>query len=341
MATNTLVNIKKIILGVFLCVAAGVGQFFFSGSSPARVGENDGFHEAAVILTQTPAPRFTVTKTVILSIPEQIQATESSLFYDCGWAIRRIHSDDGEWVAAQCVGNYIGLYKPKELSKNYYLKYFDVYGGKYQNGNHDGRLMPVHFSDDHQSLYFSPYLVGDGGCPAYGWNYGLFKINLKTGAIVDQISPEENAGFNFAFSNDDTYLAYLYSNLKLPSLHIQDLKNNIMTVIPIDGAYSEAGAMIWSPDNDHLIFSATTGEECFNMDYYVVSMDLKNFDQKVIIQSKDLAIMPVRWVDGEHILVEANSIKEHSETKYSILNIITGKLEPESHPEAIPDKKPG
>lgn len=337
MATIKVNNLKKILVGIFLCAAAGMAQFFLSGSSVAIVDENHGSREATVTLTktkrltQTPAPRFTLTTTVQLSIPEQIQATERSLFYDCGWVIQRIHSDDGVWTAAQCVGNYIGLYKPKDLSKNYYLNYYDVYGGKYENGNHDGKLKPVHFSNDRQTFYFSPHLVGDGGCPVYGWNYGLFKINLKTGVIVEQVSPEENAGFNFAFSHDDKYLAYLYSNLKLPNIQIQDLKYNTQKEIPIDGVYSEAGAMIWSPDDGQLIFSARTGEDCFEMNYSVISLDLKNLNQKVIVQGSAKMIFPVQWIDTEHILVITGF-----NPVYSILNTTTGELEPESHPEAIP-----
>jgi hypothetical protein len=331
MAAKAVSNFKKILLGVFLCAAAGLGQFFLMGASPARVDENEDSREAAVTLTKTPAPRFTLTTTVELSMPEQIRATEGVLFFDCGWANRRINSDDSEWTAVNCVGNAIGVYKPKNLSKKYYIKYFDVYGKDYENGNHDGKLTPVHFSKDHQSFYFSPYLVGDGGCPMYGWNYALFRLDLKTGSIVDQVSPEENAGFNFAFSNDDKYLAYIYSNNSLPDLHIQDLNNNTQTVIPIYGVYSEAGSMLWSPDDSQLVFTARTGEDCNEMNYSVISLDTKNFDQKVLVQGSAKMILPVRWIDGEHILVLTGF-----NTVYSILNITTGELEPESHPEAIP-----
>jgi len=90
--------------------------------------------------------------------------------------------------------------------------------------------------------------------------------------------------------------------------------------------------MVWSPNNDQLIFSArSSGEDCFDLDYYVVSLDLENLDQKIIVQGKELTLFPVKWIDEEHILVLRNFNPE-----YSILNIKTGILEPESHPEAIP-----
>jgi hypothetical protein len=337
MATKTVINFKKILVGISLCAVAGMGQFILSGSSPARVDETHGSSDTSVTLTktvrltQTPAPRFTLTTTVILPTYEWMRATEEILFPWCGPDNRRLYSDSGDWVATRCINNSLGVYNLNDLKDKFYFTYLDVYGNENQDGNGSGLLRPIHFSKSEGYFYFSPSQSWDG-CPMYEINYALYKLDLKTGGISNQVSPEDKVGFNFAFSEDDKYLAYIASNLKSPSLYIQDLKKDTKKIISINGAYSEVGYMVWSPNNDQLVFSARSGEDCFELDYYVVSLDLKNFDQKVIIHGKELTLFPVKWIDDEHILVLRNFNPE-----YSILNINTGKLEPESHLDAIPN----
>lgn len=342
MAEKAAFNIRKILLGVCLCAAAGMGQFILSGSSQVQEIESHGSREATITLTktkrltQTPAPRFTLTTTVILPTYEWMEATENVLFPWCGPENRRFYSDSGDWVASRCINRSMGVYNAKDLRKKFYFTFREVYGSKYENGNGDGQIVPIHFSHDEEYYYFTVYHPGDGGCGNYADYMALFKLNLTTGEITEQVTPEEKNYYNFSFSSDDKFLAYFTSNLGNPNLYLQDLNNNEKKMISINDVYSDAGFMVWSPDNDQLIFAARSGEDCFDMDYYVVSINLNNFKQKVIIQEKNLAIIPVRWVDFEHILVEANSTKEHSDTKYSILNINSGRLEPVSHPEAIP-----
>ena len=337
MAAIAASNIRKILLGVCLCAAAGVGQFFLTGLSPARVDESRGSREAAVTatktkrLTQTPVPRYTIATTVVLPTYEWMRATENVLFPWCGPDNRRFYSDSGDWVATRCINNSLGVYQSKDIHNNFYFTFRDVYGSKYENGNGDGRIVPVHFLHNDVFFYFSVYHPGDGGCPTYDYDQALFKLNLTTGEITEQVSPEDNNYFNFSFSSGDKFLAYFASNLGNPTLYLQDLKKHEKKMIHIDGVYSEAGAMLWSPDDDQLIFSARTGEDCYEMNYSVISLDPESLDQKVIVQRSAKMILPVRWIDSEHILVITGITPV-----YSILNITTGELEPESHPEAIP-----
>lgn len=309
-----------------------------SGSSPVS-GENNPVPRDVTLtltktvrLTQTPAPRFTPTSSE-LSVFDQIRATEASLFYDCGSSDKRITSDDGAWVAVRCIGMSIGVYKPEDLSRHFTLNNKDIFGNKNEGGYPGDMLWPVHFSTDGKTFFFASHLNGDGGCPVYGMNYGLFKLDLNTGQISEQVSPVKHVLYNFAFSTKDDYLAYIGVGNGHSVLHVIELGNNAVRDIPLDTTYSDAGSILWSPDDAQLIFSTTTGEDCYERNYSVVSLDLKDFNQKVIVQGSAKMLIPVRWIDTEHILVLTGF---DFDPTYTILNITTGELDPESHPEAIP-----
>jgi hypothetical protein len=256
-------------------------------------------------------------------------ATQSAILPSCGYWGPETYSPDGNWIAFECLEPGIGVYNRKDTSIAWYFSYYKTFGLKYDNGNHFGKLIPKHWSNDRKYLYFAPFVGGDGGCPIYNEGQALFRLDLSSGKYTYILAPVENLSYyNFSFSNGDTYLGYFETWREQQVLKLANLISSQEFEIPLDKNYSGAGFLIWSQDNTQVFFSARTGEECENMKYDVITMSVNNHDQKTILSNNPIGYRPVQWIDENNIIVSAGITGSGYSENYYDLNILTGKLSP-------------
>ena len=128
-------------------------------------------------------------------------------------------------------------------------------------------FLRVFWSPDGKYLYFAPgncshnKNIDDGIAPA------LYRLALATGEIVDILpitsNPEpaslaERGFYDFEFSSDGLYLAYLQSYRTPIVVTIKNLASDEDIEFVLDAAYPEAGCISWAPNSHFVAFNAAT-----------------------------------------------------------------------------------
>lgn len=172
-----------------------------------------------------------------------------------------------------------------------------IYGMGNESPNPDYSIKPLHWSADGRYLYLGIRpCCGDGGCPAYGGIESLVRLDLASGEQILILEPEADFRFyTVSFSEDDRYLAYFEKWLDHPIMNLRNLATDEEREIALGQQYTLAGEVVWSPDQDWVVFSARTGEACDNMVYYLVKMRLDDLTQTVLLEGADVTYTPVEW----------------------------------------------
>jgi len=326
-----------IAIGICICLFIGACTSQVVAPTQTMIPTSTQFPETKTppIPTSTSTPTLSSVQLPIIETQNSAIATRDAqvataiaILPDCGWSSNHNYSPDGNWVAFECLEYGMGAYNLKDFSKSSYFSYYDTFGLKYENGNHFGKLKPKHWSIDGKYLYFSPFFGGDGGCVYYAEGQALLRLDLLSGKYSEVLSPTENSSyFNFSFSNDEKYLGYFEVWQEHPILNLLDFTTNKHQEIPLGEKYSGAGSIVWSPDNNQVLFSARSGDECESMVYYLVALNLKDHAQKVVFEGNQEKYFPVKWVDENLILIEAGFSE-----KYSYMSISTGEILPYNEP---------
>jgi hypothetical protein len=267
----------------------------------------------------------------------QARATaEEAIFPECG-STKHIYSPDGNWVVVMCmdIDSSTGIYNRNNPSQAWRLNYKTIFGVDVPRGA-PHFIYPWHWTADGQYVYLSIYpCCLDGGCPEYLSGEALVRLDLLTGKVTQTLQPGEGGlkMYYFKISPDDTTLAYLRTWLPHPILNLENLISGEVQHIPLGDQYDEAGYIIWSPDKSHILLSARTGEPCDNFTYYLVMLDLDDFEQTVLLESTSAEYAPIRWTEANQIIVYVNYDKG-----YITLDLTTGETSPYLTP--TPDGNP-
>lgn len=154
----------------------------------------------------------------------------------------------------------------------------------------------------------------DGFVPFYQGS-GLYRFNLSNGAMIEILPGQELS--SFSLSPNEKLLAYeAYSN-SLLSLMIRDIGTNLEKKIPLDG-YDSAGHILWSPDQEYLVFSISTGTDWTDWHVSLALANLQGLSTK-ILYNEQRVLNPKEWLNRNEILV---SIDEN----FYVFNLTTKKL---------------
>ncbi len=263
---------------------------------------------------------------------EAVNATEMAALPECGWAEDRYDSPDGKWIAIRCIDNGLGVYFRTDPSRHWYFSYYDLYGAEYQHGNRLGHLYPLHWSSDGKSLYFVARWSGDGGCPMYLDGSALYRLDLGTGVYSELIADSGEYPYgSFSIANDDAYAAHIPRS---PDGHavlvLLNLATKVQEVIPLGDTYKEGGSLIWSPDNQRIVFSARSGDDDCVATYYVVLMNLADRSQKIMLRG-GTAYLPVSWESANQVVLQTDTPGE-----LFTLDLVSGKVTPRQASGATP-----
>ena len=187
-----------------------------------------------------------------------------------------------------------------------------------------GTVSVAHWSQDGKYVYVFPFQDGaDGG---YEWFWGwqgtkLIRLDLETGAWIDT-----KMGYAFSFSPDDHFLAYRSEE----GIHIHDLVTGHEKVIGVE--YPQYGRFTWSPDNQKILFVATSNKtdlENRENGFTALLLDVKNQTIQKVFENNTEFLYPVEWKDANNVILE--KLFDGFGEQYN-LHLNTGVITPTQNP---------
>jgi hypothetical protein len=261
-------------------------------------------------------------------------ATVEAIFPNCGAPNNTEYSPDGKWVAIECINLFTGIYNLENPSITWQVPYYEIFGYEYDDGNHYGNLRVTHWSADSRYVYLSPLPCCMDGCLDYIHGMALLRLDTLTGKVTFTLQSGGDLKFyNVSFSKDDQYMAYFRLWLDHPILNIQNLITGKDQHIPLGEQFSDAGYVVWSPDQNRVVFSARSGEECADMIYYVVMVNLADLSQTIISEGVGLRYYPVDWLEDNRIILMYGHYGD-----YYTYDLGTGEITPFEMP--VPTENP-
>jgi Tol biopolymer transport system component len=231
-------------------------------------------------------------------------------------------SPDGKWFAASCSNksDQSSLIVQNRDGAKWILDFKDYLSPK-TPVDMSGFLHPKFWSPDGNYLYFTNELGYDGGgdyCfPDNWWEYGLFRLDLSTGAW-STVVPSTNAfpGYAIEFSPTGRRFAITQDGVT-----ITDLQTGVSAKIAIQGTVE---GMIWSPDGKYLAYSSAICDSEKIISSTMVIRDVTN-DQSISLFKEDGKILkPEEWVGNSTLRVIGEEIVDFD----SLYTIYVYSIEP-------------
>jgi hypothetical protein len=176
------------------------------------------------------------------------------------------------------------------------------------------QLMPQFWSADGQWLYFSKEPLGIGGYILFGGASSLYRINVKTGQVLDVIGMDplkETAACLDSFSADYRYIA---EHCSQNFIRVRDLSSggtiSYQPPAEITTGSQLAGSARFSPDGSHLAYAVARGTADNEQGWVVVSpTDVS--ESRVILSSSEKSYYTVAgWLDDQTLLVQSTNLQE-------------------------------
>lgn len=225
---------------------------------------------STVTLTPTTAstPEIFPTPTSTLKLPDQI-----------------LNSPNGEYIAE--FDNAYGhpAFEPQVIEifdKNGSLLWEIPYQHEIATYDPHPGLTVYGWSKDSTYLYFYYDFHPDGGDFAFWWEgFDLQRINVQTGDIEQVIPGDREKFVAFAFSPDETQIAYTREQDNPSILYIRNLSTGAektAKVISSSMDYVRVGDIHWSPSGKEIAFQTETDEFMAQ----TIVLNPANMEQKVI-----------------------------------------------------------
>ncbi|MGE5376983.1 MAG: hypothetical protein ACM3XO_18160 [Bacteroidota bacterium] len=185
-------------------------------------------------------------------------------------------------------------------------------------------VYPVKWSRNGQDLYFAPAPTTGGAPMGLALVSALAKINMRTGKW-ENLLPDSNRNYDFAFSPEDEYLAYTQSSgsqsdektVTVGVVNMEDTR--IRQEFTMDGVY--AGNIVWSPFKPRFVFVIYDPEQGSAVGYY----DVETGYLKYALETRPADILISDWGPDNLVSLEKKDWDTNKKT-YRILNPFTGEL---------------
>lgn len=254
--------------------------------------------------TEVHAPTLTVPPEQAAMTATQ-QALHAKLDKYCvsnqAWGFRL--SPNGQWIEVACSVDTVEVVRVDESKKwkissdtliNPYTEYF---------------VGINHWSHDGMYAYTSPNPHTDGYWEPFHQGVALFRVNLETGEIneVLPLSKEDWIFYSYAFSPDDSQLAYIVTDQSPVVLKLRDLQTGAEQSFEFDSKYNTGGGFVWAPISQKLVFSITQ-YDTGTFEYVGTSIFL--WDQQTakateLVKDHKSQMQATEWIDETKILLKA------------------------------------
>jgi len=236
-------------------------------------------------------------------------------------------SPSGIWRIAYCQHPNTGGSYTKVINQvegvTWEVPYLDSNGKNRPEGEDGGQMLIGAWSSNQKYAYFvrSFCCGGDGpGRELYN-GYGLYRLNLNTGEILEIIGTT-----SFSFSADGNYLARF--NRDTRKIFVENLDTEKYSSYDIYEGFDLAGMFSWSPDGSKLIFFAADQNWVeLETGFAIYLIDLNNLKIKSVISNPTNYFYVQKWLSNIEVLLFAYKT-DWSESEYYILNIATHELIP-------------
>ncbi len=189
---------------------------------------------------------------------------------------------------------------------------------------------PYRWSQDSRYLYFNIFVAIDGYVPFYQ-GAGLQRLDVLNGTVSEILSsgyvsdPTHHVyRWNFvpfSLSPDDKQLAYTNNSDNETQLVIRDIRTGNERSLSFK-EYSNAGSIIWSPQQDQIVLAVTKGTNWSNTLCSIELVEVDSLTSRTLVKDEDLVFDPIVWINKHTIL-----LKERG-GRYLYLDITTEKLSP-------------
>jgi WD40 repeat protein len=158
------------------------------------------------------------------------------------------------------------------------------------------------WSKDSSYLYFYYYFSPDGGDRAFWWDgFDLQRINVQTGEIEQVIPGDKESFVAFAFSPDETHIAYTRAQDNPSIFYIRNLATGVektANVIITSMNYIRVGSIVWSPSGDKIAFQTESDDYVAQTIY----LDPSTMKQQVVREYMVDTSYFDGWSDDENLV---------------------------------------
>lgn len=255
---------------------------------------------AAPILTVVPT--LTIHPDATLSTIQTIEAVSATTCRKAELSERSPVSPDGKWAALQCGAtskraDYTEITR-LDGTASWKISFYETYGKFVEI--QDGKMKLYHWSNDSQFAYFIPYFCcadapGDDYFNYFRISAALYRLDLTTGRITTTLAPDNAdifAGYAFAFSPNDKYLAYREHS---DQLTLYTLKTGEMQKINLKDSWLYGG-FAWSADSKKIAFVTSHTDSTY--DYYL--FQIGESEPRRLIEAE--TVYRLNWLDSERLL---------------------------------------
>ena len=227
-------------------------------------------------------------------------------------------SPDGKWIAY--------FFDSTSFVRDYQLiaTNFDdtiVWNVNQKTSGVESEFSPYRWSKDSKYLYFNIHVSSDGWY-SFSQGVGLQRLDVTNGT-VSEILP--NVSVAFSLSPKEDKLAYINYAENGIQLILRDMNTNKEKSIFL-GQYSNAGSIVWSPNQDYLVLATTIENDSSNISGYVKLIEVDKLTSKTIAENEDWFFDPLVWLNSHTILIRERG------GYYFYLDTANGEVAPATDP---------
>jgi hypothetical protein len=156
------------------------------------------------------------------------------------------------------------------------------------------RPVPVRWSNDGRSLYYSNIPYGIGGYILFFGGSDLIKVDVATGKVLQNLLGS-GCLCAAAVSPDETRVAYIQRpESDQLNIMLKDVNggNPVKANLPV--GHGQAGAIVWAPDSQSFLVTAARGEPD-NEAYTVILFHAADLSSKVLIPDDARLLEAALW----------------------------------------------
>jgi hypothetical protein len=178
------------------------------------------------------------------------------------------------------------------------------------------QLVPLFWSTDGKSLYFSKEPMGIGGYILFGGASNLYRIDVKTKEVSELIPLAPSDGPQVCLDSISKDYRYVAEHCSQDFIGIRDLTSNGTTniLLPDDlpSGSKPLGSSRFSPDGSRIAFAVAKGVQDEEQGWVIVS-DIDVSNSKVILTSQAGSYFTVAgWLNDQTLLVQSTNMQDCS-----------------------------